>query len=222
MKTTPQRTPPRIRRSLAELTRSTNSLWGRLKYGYLEIPCAPRSSCRYISKRSAVLPLLNAIWNGVRHKFFIDLALALSLLLPGCALFALVLYRKWRDRHVDPPQAEKLLHPPGYSLSVKLDKHCDELPWDCCVTMVLSVIAEALAQTTAVAVNVVSAPWVVLLAGLFFGCAAIAGLCVIRTEIMKNNPEQILCTRMLQLAHMNSPSVAAALQPAPSSSVFEI
>jgi hypothetical protein len=81
---------------------------------------------------------------------------------------------------VDPPQTEKLLRP-GYSLSVKLDKYSDELLTDCCVTMALCAMAEALAQTTAVAMNVVSTSWVLLFAGLFLASALITGFRVIRT-----------------------------------------
>jgi hypothetical protein len=130
--------------------------------------------------KAVVLQFLTAIWKGLGPKL-LDLVWVAPLLFPGCALFALLYYRKWRDRHVDPPQTEKLLRPPGYSLSVKLDTYFDELLTDCCVTMLICAASEVFAQLTGVAVILAATWWVLPFAGLFFATALITGLRVIRT-----------------------------------------
>lgn len=58
-----------------------------------------------------------------------------------CLIAAIILDRERRKKIEKPPQSDKLLRPPGYSLSIRLDENADKLLDDMLVSCGLSAIA---------------------------------------------------------------------------------
>jgi hypothetical protein len=72
----------------------------------------------------------------------ITIFLLLAALTPPIGLIiAIILERKHREKIEKPPQAEKLLRPPGYSLSLRLEKTFDSLMDKLLISCICSLIA---------------------------------------------------------------------------------
>jgi len=88
----------------------------------------------------------------------------------GVLLLAMVIDRRRRKHNEKPPQSEKLLRPPGYSLSIRLDETLDKIPdamlSACALCSFAGVSVIATVQLLALHAPVLwLAPAVVLLAG---------------------------------------------------------
>src|SRR6185437_15102815 len=74
----------------------------------------------------------------------------LAALAPLLALaFALAIDKRNRKRTEKPPQSEKILRPPGYSLAIRFDETIDKILWDIGIACCFSAFAGASAYCVA-------------------------------------------------------------------------